>query len=195
MGLISGRARGARGTRASEAFGFLAPRKKFSESLNSLEGAAIRSSTLMIVTGLPPPIAGLREQLTVAQQELPAARLEIARRRQKLDALARRYFGKKSEQLSGDQLELLMSGLEESAVVIPAPAPPATAPARRPREGTQRVRTPDHLEVVREVIQPKEVQAVPQQWKEIGREVSRQLDYQPGKFFWLETVRLTESMQ
>ena len=52
------------------------------------------------------------------------------------------------------------------------------------------MRTPDHLEVVREVIQPREVQADPRHWKETGREIGRQLDYQPGKFFWLETVRL-----
>jgi transposase len=31
--------------------------------------------------------------------------------------------------------------------------------------------------------------ARPEQWKRIGQEVSRQLDYQPGKFFWQETVR------
>ena len=57
----------------------------------------------MIVTGLPQQIAGLREQLTVAQQQLQASRLENALLRQKLDALARRYFGRKSEQLGGDQ--------------------------------------------------------------------------------------------
>ena len=43
--------------------------------------------------------------------------------------------------------------------------------------------------MVREVIEPELVQAEPEQWKRIGQEVSRQLDYQPGKFFWQETVR------
>jgi transposase len=33
------------------------------------------------------------------------------------------------------------------------------------------------------------VPAEPEHWKRIGQEVSRQLDYQPGKFFWQETVR------
>ena len=42
---------------------------------------------------------------------------------------------------------------------------------------------------MKNVIEPKDVQAEPEKWKEIGQEVSRQLDYQPGKFFWLETVR------
>ena len=144
----------------------------------------------MIVTGRPQPIAGRREPLPGAPQQLQEARLENLLLRQKLDALARRYFGKKSAQLSGAQLALLMTGLAESDVKIPIPAQAPTAPARRERKGIQGVRTPDHLEVVREVSPPKEVPADPQQWKEIGREVSRQLDYQPGKFFWLETVRL-----
>ncbi len=51
------------------------------------------------------------------------------------------------------------------------------------------VRTPENLDVVRQVVQPREVQPEPGQWKEISQEVSRQLDYAPGKFFWLETVR------
>jgi transposase len=43
--------------------------------------------------------------------------------------------------------------------------------------------------VVRQVIEPELVRAQPDQWKKIGEEVSRRLDYQPGKFFWQETVR------
>ena len=65
----------------------------------------------------------------MAQQQLQESRLENSLLRQKLDALARRYFGKKSEQLSGDQLELLMSGLDESQVEIPIPAQAAIAPS------------------------------------------------------------------
>jgi transposase len=45
------------------------------------------------------------------------------------------------------------------------------------------------LEVVRQVIEPELVQVQPDQWKRIGEEISRRLDYQPGKFFWQETVR------
>ena len=43
--------------------------------------------------------------------------------------------------------------------------------------------------MVRQVIEPELVQAEPDQWKKIGEEISRRLDYQPGKFFWQETVR------
>ena len=43
--------------------------------------------------------------------------------------------------------------------------------------------------MVREVIEPELVTAEPAAWKQISQEVSRRLDYQPGKFFWQETVR------
>ncbi len=129
----------------------------------------------------------LREQLAAAQQSLEAARLENTLLRRKLDALARRIFGKPSEQLDGAQLQLLLSGLTQQ-VVEPAP-PQASLPVmalRRPRKTSQRLITPD---VVREVIEPDEVKATPQHWKRIAEEVSRQLDFQPAKFYWRETVR------
>jgi transposase len=93
--------------------------------------------------------------------------------------------------LSAAQLELLLQGLtEESAESAAAPdEPPAICPPRTPRPNPRRIRTPENLEVVREVIEPELVLAEPEQWKQIGAEVSRQLDYQPGKFFWQETVR------
>ena len=143
----------------------------------------------MTITQLQEQNAGLREENAALRQQLEASRLEALLLRQKLDALARRYFGKKSEQLNAAQLELLMVGLEESEVEVPTTTTARTLPPRPERNGTQRVRTPQDLEVQQRVIQPKEVQAQPEQWKQIGQEVSRQLDYQPGKFFWLETVR------
>jgi transposase len=110
--------------------------------------------------------------------------------RQKLDALARRLFGKKSEQLDAAQLQLLLQAANSQTAPAPTPVP-ATVPAapRRIRAHSQRLRTPENLEVVREVIEPEIVRAEAQQWKCISQEVSRLLDYQPGKFFWRETVR------
>lgn len=141
------------------------------------------------ITALQAQVVTLQTVFAQTQKELEETRLENKLLRQKLDALARRYFGKKSELLSSAQLELLLSGLEKTEVLTPSPAKPAPVSRPRQRDGSTRVRTPDHLEVVQTVIAPKEVQAEPEQWKEIGQEVSRQLDYQPGKFFWLETVR------
>jgi len=132
----------------------------------------------------------LREQVAVLQEALEQSRRENTILRQKLDALARRFFGKKSEQLNAAQLELLLSGLTKDGVELTDEEEPPARPAPpRPRTNTRRIRTPEHLEVVREVIEPDLVKAEPDQWKRIGQEVSRQLDYQPGKFFWQETVR------
>jgi transposase len=133
----------------------------------------------------------LQQQVATLQQALADARSEITLLRQKLDALARRFFGKKSEQLDAAQLQLLLSGLAPSqSQPLPQPSllPVVRAP-RQPRPHSQRLRTPENLEVVREVIEPEIVQAEPQKWKCISQEVSRLLDYQPGKFFWRETVR------
>lgn len=133
----------------------------------------------------------LRTLVATLQASLAGARQEITLLRQKLDALARRYFGKSSEQLDPAQLQLLLGGLTQP-VIEPAPPKsllPVAAPRRARRPASQRIITPENLEVVREVIEPAVVQAQPEQWKRISEEICRQLDYQPGQFFWRETVR------
>lgn len=137
------------------------------------------------------PLDLLQQENASLRQSLEAARTEITLLRQKLDALARRFFGKKSEQLDAAQLQLLLQGLAQSqAQALPEPTGlPAVQKPRTPRTASQRLRAPENLEVVREVIEPEMVAVEPQKWKRISEEVSRLLDYQPGKFFWRETVR------
>jgi transposase len=134
-------------------------------------------------------VASLQQALAQTRQALVQSQRENTVLRQKLDALARRFFGKKSEQLNAAQLELLLQGLVESTVAEEKKEPPARPAPRTASSSSQRIRTPDHLEVVRQVIEPELVQAQPEQWKKIGEEISRRLDYQPGKFFWQETIR------
>ena len=133
----------------------------------------------------------LQQLLAETRQALAAAQRENTLLRQKVDALARRCFGQKSEQLSSAQLELLLRGLTEPSAELAPPTPvpaPLAAPRRKPA-GSRRLRTPDNLEVVRTVITPECVLAEPDRWQCISQEASRQLDYQPGKFFWQETIR------
>ena len=136
-------------------------------------------------------VAALQQTLQQTQQANEVLRRENAVLRQKLDKLARRFFGKKSEQLNAAQLELLLQGLTGESSELPAEEdkPPTISTPRRSPANPRRLRTPDNLEVVREVIEPELVLAELDQYKRIGEEVSRQLDYQPGKFFWQETVR------
>ncbi len=81
----------------------------------------------------------LRQQLASLQQALEQLRGENSILRQKLDALARRIFGKKSEQLDPAQLQLLMSGLTQQEVasatqpsLLPRSARPAPCPLQQP---------------------------------------------------------------
>jgi transposase/regulator of replication initiation timing len=143
-------------------------------------------------------LASVQQALQQTQQALQQAlqanaqlRRENTVLRQKVDALVRRCFGKKSEHLDAAQLELLLAGLTEDTVTLneQADEPPARPASPRPRTNPRRIRTPENLEVVQEVIEPELVQAAPDQYQRIGAEVSRRLDYQPGKFFWQETVR------
>jgi transposase len=134
-------------------------------------------------------VASLKQLLDRTQQALEHSQRENAILRQKLDALAKRFFGKKSEQLNSAQLELLLSGLVEPESLEEDAPPAARSPRRSRPPNSRRIRTPEDLEVVRTVIEPEVVKAERENWKQIGEEVSRQLDYQPGKFFFQETVR------
>ena len=125
----------------------------------------------------------LREQITRLEKE-------NALLREKLDALARRLFGVKSEKLDPAQLHLLLQGLDEPGK---APEPVAAEAPRRskvpspPRSRTPRL--PEHLPVIEEVIEPALVKIAPQDWRKIGEEVTERLDYEPARFLRRRTVR------
>lgn len=79
--------------------------------------------------------------------------------RQKLDLLARRIFGRKSEQLDKNQLEFLLNQLGESSsgsASEDAAIPEADAKPRRSSQ-PRKPRTPDDLPVETEVIDPPSV--------------------------------------
>jgi transposase len=125
------------------------------------------------------------------QQAIAQLQAENKLLRQKLDALARRFFGVSSEALNPAQLQLLLSLPELAAQ--PAENSPAPAVVEKPKPVAVRKdrapRLPEHLPVVEEVIDPEPVKAQPEQWRCIGQEVSEQLDYEPGRFLRRRTVR------
>jgi transposase len=112
--------------------------------------------------------------------------------RQKVDLLIRQIFGKKSEKLSSGQLEMLLgdesSGQPPASVEPPAPAE-ALKKASAPKE--RQARYPENLPVEEQIMDPSEVEAAPELWRQIGEEVSEQLDYQPGRFFRRRLIRRT----
>ena len=131
----------------------------------------------------------LAGQLHECRAALALARQENALLRQKLDALARRFFGKKSEQLNAGQLELLLqlAGLADANSAAPI-VKESPIPIHRLAKGRQ-PRLAENLPVVEEVIDPELVQAEPENWRCIGQEVSEQLDYEPARFLRRRTIR------
>ena len=141
--------------------------------------------------------AELLKLLEAKDRRLQEQAEEIKLLRQKLDALARRLFGKKSEQLDASQLELLLKEAEASEpglgkgsgpeALAAEPPRPNKAASARPRD--RKPRLPEHLPVIEEVIVPEPVQAAPELWRRIGEEVTEKLDYEPGRFLRRRTVR------
>jgi transposase len=113
--------------------------------------------------------------------------------RGKIDLLIRRMFGPSSEKLDPAQLLLLLQGGDEPgkpaepvAAEAPrrskAPSPPSSNDRRRPR-------LPEHLPVVETVLDPEPVKGCPEAWRQIGEEISEQLDYEPARFLRRRLVR------
>lgn len=113
--------------------------------------------------------------------------------REKIDLLIRRMFGPSSEKLDPAQLLLLLEGGDDlgkpdEPVAAEAPrrskdpSPPCSNDKRRPR-------LPEHLPVVETVLDPEPVKGCPEAWRQIGEEISEQLDYEPARFLRRRLVR------
>jgi len=135
----------------------------------------------------------LLAELKKRDEKIAGLELELSLMRQKMDLLIRRMFGKSSEKLSEDQLDLFLQTSEE-----PAPGKECASlleeanqvKESRPRQaGRGRENWPENLPVVEEVVDPKEVEQSPEDYRLIGTEVSERLDYEPGRFYRRRVVR------
>lgn len=135
--------------------------------------------------------AELTQQLEQALQANAALRRENQLLREKVNLLLRRVFGSSSEKMDLAQLQLLLSGAElvEPAAEqkVEAPKPKAQVQPRKAKVP----RLPQNLPVVEEVIDPEPVKAAPEQFRQIGQEVSEQLDFEPARYFRRRLVRRT----
>ncbi len=128
----------------------------------------------------------LRAALGLAQERIASVEQENKLLRQKIGLLIKKYFGgQKSEAIDAKQLEMLLAGL---VPVVLAPAPAAASVASLPRLQSPRSKPvrqplPDHLPEERVMLIPEEVKAHPDQWKEIGQEITEELDWKPSQFF------------
>jgi transposase len=141
---------------------------------------------------MSPREAELTRQLEQALQVIAELRRENQLLREKVNLLVRRVFGASSEQIHPAQLQLLLAGAElvELAAEQKAETPQPKAPVQAPRKA-KLPRLPENLPVVEEVIDPEAVQAAPEQFRQIGQEVSEQLDYEPARYYRRRVVRRT----
>jgi transposase len=119
--------------------------------------------------------------------------------RDKVDLLVRRIFGAKSEQLDEAQLMLLLQGGDgakkpeasgvDSGTLEAEIAKGGEEATRHKGRSERETRMPQHLPAQEEIIDPVEVRAEPERWRQIGEEVTEQLDYQPARFFRRRLIR------
>ena len=125
--------------------------------------------------------------------------------RLKVDAMARKLFGRSSEKLDPAQLQMVFDALhgplqEQDAAKKPAAsdcvpdASEAEAAAAPPvASSKRRKRTLDELiaglPVTEVIIDPEEVKAEPEAWSCIGAEETKLIDYTPGRFLCQKLVR------
>lgn len=146
---------------------------------------------------MTPREAELMEQVRRRDEENARLKTQVKLLEQKIDALARRIFGVKSEKLNPAQLELLLLQVEAGK----GPASPEIsasagdsweADSKRSSSRSRKeraARLPEDLPVLEEIIDPEPVKADPGAWRQMGQEISEQLDYQPARFFRRRLIR------
>lgn len=158
------------------------------------ENAALRET----IKTLQAQIESLKEQNEQLAQHNAVLRLKV-------DAMARKLFGKSSEKLDPAQLQMVFAALQNEtpgddaakkagASDSPACGSEADAAAATTTSATRRKkRTLDELieglPVSEVIIDPEEVKADPAAWTCIGAEVTKLIDYTPGKFQCEKLVR------
>jgi transposase len=110
-----------------------------------------------------------KKQLLKENQELreenARLRQEVELLRQKMDLLIRRFFGRSSEKLDADQLDLFLLAPETEPGKVDASSLEEADPRHERRvrhDGRSRERWPAELPVLEQIIDPEEVQKAPE---------------------------------
>ena len=135
-----------------------------------------------------PTIRELLEKLAERDEVIAALRKENELLKQKVDMLSRMIYGSSSEAFNPNQPDLFGAmPVEESGKECASFPAEASHEKKARKERTPRI--PENLPVEEIIIDPLEVQAEPEAYKCIGQEASEQLDYTPGTFHRVRTVR------
>jgi transposase len=155
-------------------------------------------------------VAALREMIKLLTEENERLKQHNHVMKLKVDALARRLFGKSSEKLDPAQLQMVFEAMERGdgdANDGEAKKPEASADAQCASEAEgaaqltasaskntpRKKRTLDELlkglPVSEVIVEPEEVKADPAAWSCIGAEVTKLIDYTPAKFSAQHIIR------
>ena len=149
---------------------------------------------MLMEADLPEDIEALRTLVLEQARELDALKVfqaEVERLKAIIDALQRHRFGRRSEQLDPDQLQLALEEVETAlAEAQHARDTASRAPAERPRK-TNRGSLPAHLERVEQIVdvEDKACPCCGGTLHQIGEDVAERLDVVPTTFRVLITRR------
>lgn len=145
--------------------------------------------------------ATLREVIKSLKMEVDQLKQHNAVLRLKVDAMARKLFGKSSEKLDPAQLQLVLDALKDAptdeakksdASDSPACGSEAEEPTSRPTQRRKK-RTLDELidglPTTEIIIDPQEVKDDPEAWSCIGAEVTKLIDITPARFECQKIIR------
>ncbi|RLB72664.1 MAG: IS66 family transposase [Deltaproteobacteria bacterium] len=129
---------------------------------------------------------------TVLRSENDQLKIEIRLLREKLQYLIKKLFGRSSERLNPEQLELALDELQALQVELELAEDQAEEEPQESKRGKRKPldeRIPADLPVETIIIEPDEVKENPELWEKIGEERSEQLDVTPMRFFKIVTIR------
>ena len=149
---------------------------------------------MLMEADLPEDVDALRALVLEQARELDALKgfkVEVERLKAIIDALQRHRFGRRSEQLDPDQLQLALEEVETAmAEAEHARDKASRTPADRPRR-TNRGSLPAHLERVEQIVdvESKACPCCGDALHQIGEDVAERLDVVPTTFRVLVTRR------
>ena len=147
---------------------------------------------MLMEVDLPDDVDGLRAIVLEQAHKLANVDAEIERLRAIIEALQRHQFGRRSEQLDPDQLQLSLEEVETALAQVEAANEAKAGREReaRPRK-TNRGSLPAHLERIEQVVDvdDKACPCCGSALHQIGEDVAERLDVVPATFRVLVTRR------
>ncbi len=139
------------------------------------------------------PTAQNLNQLLAENESL---KVEILLLREKVQYLLKKLFGRSSEKLNPDQMQLALEELSKLQEVLEQQEADVKEEEQQDKPSSRRgkrkpldAKIPENLPVETVVIEPDEVKKNPELWERIGEERTEQLDVVPTRFFKRVTIR------